>query len=266
MRAVLVCCLAGVLAAAVPAQPPVSGPINTNVADPAHPPIFSESQPFSAQITVQNPYDKAVRVSDIDTTCACSVFELESHFLLPFATTTLTVQVDNANRSDRERLGVSLYLSDPDLDPIEIVAFWQVRAHIAVDSHLHHTDLTTRPPRAFRDVYRYPSKSRPDELHRLNRQIRLFSPPDEVPAGGLRVERIEAPGPIWTMTAVPQSDGSVVLEAAGQAGATPPEGVSDETIVIHTNHPQKPRIELVFTQYVGLDSGQVVFDPEAMRD
>lgn len=263
MRAVLVLCLAGVLAAADPIS---TAPVNTNVANPANPPIFAESQPFSAQITVQNPYDKAVRVAEMDSTCTCSVLELGSHFLLPHATTTLTVSVDNTNRSDRERLGISLYLTDPALDPIEVVALWEVRAHVAVDSHLHHTDLTTRPPRAFRDVYRYPSKSRPDELHRLNRQIRLLSPAGEVPEGGLRVERIEAPGPLWAVTATPQADGSVVLSAVGRADAEAPEGISDETVIIHTNHPKKPRIELVFTQYIGRDSGQVVFDPDAKRD
>jgi len=262
MRAVLVLCLAGVLAAA----DLISTPINTNVANPADPPVFAESQPFSARITVQNPYDKAIRVGEIDSTCTCSVLELESSFLLPRATTTLTVSVDNTNRSDRERLGLTLYLTDPDLDPIEVVALWEVRAHVAVDSHLHHTDLTTRPPRAFRDVYRYPSKSRPDELHRLNRKIRLLSPAGEVPEGGLQVERIEAPGPLWAVTATPQADGSVVLDAVGRGDATLPDGISDETVVIHTNHPKKPRIELVFTQYIGRDAGQVVFDPDAKRE
>jgi len=272
MRTVLCCCLllgmsAGlVVHAAEPELTPTQTVINTNVSDPAVLPIFIESMPFHTVITVQNPYDKAVKIGSIDSTCTCSTLALADYFLLPHAKTTLEIGVDNSNRSDRERLGVSLYLTDPALEPIEIVAFWEVRAHVAVDSHLYQDDITTRPVRAFRDIYRYPSKVRPDELHRLSKRIRLWSPPAETPTGGLQIESIEAPGPIWAMSAIPQADGSVLLEATGRKDANAPEGLSDETIVIHTNHPKKPRIELVFSQYVGKDAGQTVFDPHAKPD
>jgi len=270
MRTVFCCCLllwmfVGLAVHAADAAP-TSTPINTNVSDPEVLPVFLESVPFHTVITVQNPYDKAVKVGSIDSTCTCSTLHLADYFLLPHATTTLEIGVDNTNRSARERLGVSLYLTDPALEPIEIVAFWDVRAHVAVDSHLYQDDITTRPVRAFRDIYRYPSKARPDELHRLSKRVRFWSPPEEIPTGGLQVESIEAPGPIWAMTAIPPADGSVLLEATGRKDANAPDGISDETIIIHTNHPKKPRIELVFSQYVGKDAGSTVFDPHAKPD
>jgi hypothetical protein len=260
LRSLFLVALAGLLAAATP--------INTNASDPKTPPIFAESEPFFAEITVQNPYDRAVKVSEIDATCSCGILDLESYFLLPHATTTLKVSVDDTNRSDRQRLGVSLYLSDPDLEPIEIVALWEVRPHIAVDSLLGATETQERPERAFRDIYRYPSKVRPDELKRLEKRIRLWCPPEEMPEGGLRIEGIDYTGTLWSFEPTTQADGSILLECRGRADAVAPADgeVVEETAVLRTNHPKKPRIELVFTQYIGKDAGQITFDPNALPD
>lgn len=258
MRLLLLCLCVAALAGA--------DPINTNIATGMTPPVFAETVPFTTVITVQNPYDKAVRITEIDSTCTCARQDLGTRFLLPKATTTLDLEVDNANRSGQERLGITLYLSDPALEPIEVVALWEVRAHVQVDSLTGQTDTLTRPPRAFRDVYRYPSKVRPDELHKLGKRIRISSPEGQVPEGGLTITAIDCPSDLLRFTQTTQADGSILLEMTGNPEAKDvKEGVSEITVTLRTNHPQKAEIPLVFTQYIGKDAGQVVFDPNAEK-
>lgn len=241
--------------------------VNTNAMDIEHAPVVGESEPFRARIVVQNPNDVAVKIEKIDATCTCATLELTSHFLLPHGTAELVMEVDNHNRSAVQRIGVSLYLTDPDRDSIEVVALWTVRAHVQVDSLSAPTaDPLARPARAFQDIYRFPSKGRPDELHKLRKRIRLSCPEGELPAGGLQVTGIEYAGKLWDFTPTMQADGSVLIDARGKADATGvEERIHDEEVVVLTNHPKKARIPLIFVTYVGKDAGAVAFDPDAKR-
>lgn len=251
------------MACAVAAE---SALINTNAMDAASAPVLAESELFKTRIVVQNPNDRAVRIDKLDASCTCGVLEVAERFLLPHATTELVMEVDNRNRSAAQRVGVSVYLTDPALEPIEVVALWTVRAHVQVDSlSAPGADPLARPPRTFQDVYRYPSKTRPDELHKLRKRIRLSCPDGEAPAGGLQVTGIEYGGPLWTFTTTTQSDGSVLIDARGKADAVVEEKVHDEEAVVVTNHPHKSRITLVFVTYVGKDAGAVGFDPDSQR-
>ena len=99
---------------------------NRNVADASQAPILRENQPFIAQITVRNPHDRAVKVKILDPTCSCATLEIADKFLLPHGTTTLNMAVDNHNRSGPLRVGVSIYLTDVELEAIEVETFWQV--------------------------------------------------------------------------------------------------------------------------------------------
>ena len=253
------------LFASVSAAEPVL--VNTNAMDAEHAPVIPESEPFHVRILVQNPNDVAVKAEKLDATCTCANLTLGSHFLLPHATSELVMEVDDLNRSGAQRIGVSIYLTDPDLEPIEVVALWTVRSHIQVDSvAAPGADLLSRPVRAFQDIYRYPSKVRPDELQKLRKRIRLSCPEGEVPDGGLQVTGIEYAGKMWNFTPTMQADGSILIEARGNAELTGvEERIHDETVMVLTNHAKKPRIPLVFITYVGKDAGSVAFDPDGKR-
>lgn len=260
MNRFLLLLVAATLAAAEPTL------INTNAVDAAHAPVVAESEIFHVRVTVQNPSDVAVRIDRLDATCTCAKLEVVNRFLLPHATTELVMEVDNRNRSAAQRIGVSLYLTDPDLDPVEVIVMWTVRAHVQVDSlATPTTDSLTRPVKGSQDIYRFPSKTRPDELHKLRKRIRLSCPEGEAPEGGLQVTGIEYAGKLWQFTPTVQSDGSVLIEARGVADAVVDERVHDEEVVVLTNHPKKPRIPLVFITYVGKDAGAVAFDPDSKR-
>jgi hypothetical protein len=230
-------------------------------------PAIPEHQPFAARIAVRNPYDKAIKVTRIEASCSCAKQELGTSFLLPLATTELDLVVDNTDRSGEQRLGITLYLSDPELDPIELNAVWEVRPDVAVDSLAIATDTFARPEPAYRDIYRFPSKVRPDELHKLRKRMRLFSPADSAPEGGLRILGIEYAGDLWAFTPVVQSDGSILLTAtARDVNATVSEGLREEVATVLTNHPHKSRIPLRFITYIGKDAGAVVLDPDSLQN
>ena len=105
---------------------------NRNVADASQAPVLRENQPFVAQITVRNPHDRAVKVKLLDPTCSCATLEIADKFLLPKGTTTLNIAVDNLNRSGPLRVGISIYLTDAELEAIEVETFWQVRPTVQV--------------------------------------------------------------------------------------------------------------------------------------
>lgn len=240
---------------------------NRNVADPAQAPVLRETEPFLAHITVRNPHDRAVKVKLLDPTCKCATLEIADRFLLPKATTTLTVAVDNLNRSGTVRVGVSLYLTDPDLESIEVEAHWQVRACVQVDAIGPGMDPLKRPDdRAWHDIYRYITKVRPDEPNRLRKRARISSPPGEVPDGGLQILGIDYPGKLWRFTPTAQADGSWLITASAQAGddATLPLGEYHEKAVVRTNHKDKPTLTLEFNTLVTKDAGQQALDPGAL--
>ncbi len=242
---------------------PAAEPLNANVASAEVAPEFRESGRFSAVVTVHNPYQRAVRVARLDTTCSCSKLNLASHFLLPGETTTLEVESDNLRRSGPQQIRVSLFLSDPDLEPIEVWCWWKVREAIAVDAVPPGTPALDRPvDNAWRDIYRFVAHERPDEPQKLRKRIRLACPPVEVPPGGLRVEGIDYPGTLWAFTSRTLDNGAILVTAAARDEKGPlPEGDFKETVVIRTNHPDKARIELRFEALINLQAGRAAKDP-----
>lgn len=231
---------------------------NRNVEGPAQAPVMREIEPFLAHVTVRNPHDRAVRVKLLDPTCTCATLEIADKFILPKSTTTLTIAVDNRNRSGPVRIGVSLYLTDPDLEAIEAEVFWQVRPCVQVDAIGPGMDPLVRPvDRAWQDIYRYVTKVRPDEPNRLRKRLRISCPPEELPTGGLQIQGIDYPGTLWRFTPTAQPDGSYLITATAQGGdeAVLPLGDLKEKVVVHTNHQDKPTVELDFQTRVSKDVG-----------
>lgn len=236
---------------------------NSNVADPAQAPLLREVEPFLAHITVRNPHDRAVKVKLLDPTCKCATLEIAERFLLPKATTTLTVAVDNRNRSGLVRVGVSIYLTDPDLESIEVEAHWRVRPCVQVDAIGPGMDPLKRPEdRAWHDIYRYITKVRPDEPNRLRKRFRVSSPPEETPAGGLQLLGIDYQGSLWRFTPTAQPDGSWLVVASAKDGdeATLKVGEYPENVVVRTNHPDKPTLTLEFNTLVAKNAGEQAVD------
>ena len=236
---------------------------NRNVADASQAPIIRENQPFLAHITVRNPHDRAVKVKLLDPTCSCATLDIADKFLLPKGTTTLTIAVDNLNRSGPIRVGVSIYLTDAELEAIEVETFWQVRPTVQVDAVEPGKDpLVRSADQAWHDVYRYVTKVRPDEPNRLRKRMRLSCPPEEMPAGGLQILGIDYPGKLWRFTPTTQTDGSILITATAQAGDEGTLAIGDhkEVVVVRTNHPDKPKIDLEFQTFVSKNAGQRAVD------
>jgi hypothetical protein len=258
----VLCCL---LAAACGGAAEVE---NANVAPGLAGPVMAEDQPFVADITVRNPHDRAVRVERLDSTCTCTRREIADTLILPRGTTRLHVTVDNTNRSGDRSVGVTVFLTDPDLDPIEVSCRWVVRPTVAIDSlPVTQKDTRQRPEnRGFQDIYRYVVHERPDEPNRLRKRLRLFSPPEEAPVGGLAILGIDYLGEIWAFTPRQQDDGSwlVVASAKGGENAVLTEQTKSETVVIRTNHPRKPRLELLFETDLDTGAGRETRDPMAI--
>lgn len=242
---------------------PAAEVVNANVIASEFAPTVRESEPFQARVTVRNPYDRAVRIARIDTTCACSKLELGSRFLIPGETTTLEVAAASAMRSGPQHVRISLFVSDPDLEPIEVWCWWNVREMVAVDAIPPGASPDERPDdQAWRDIYRFVAHERPDEPQRLRKRVRLSCPPEEVPPGGLRVEGIDYPGTLWTFASRQLSDAAVLVTATARDKEGPlPEGLHEETVVIRTNHPGKPRIELRFEAQLDTRAGRDPRDP-----
>jgi hypothetical protein len=237
---------------------------NRNVADPSQAPLLREVEPFVAHITVRNPHDRAVKIKQLDPNCKCATLEIADKFLLPKATTTLTIAVDNVNRSGVTKVGVSIYLTDPDLEAIEVEAQWKVRACVQVDSLGPGMNPLKRPDdRAWQDVYRFVAKVRPDEPNRLLKRLRISSPPEEMPEGGLQILGIDYAGSLWRFTPTLQSDGSWLVVASAKDGddSTLKIGEYSEKVVVRTNHPDKPTLSLEFNALVAKDAGQRAVDP-----
>lgn len=237
---------------------------NTNAVDAEHAPTLREVEPFVGRIQVRNPYDRAVKVKLLDPTCSCATLEMAERFILPKATATLNIAVLNTNRSGGMTVGVSIFLTDPDLETIEVTARWNIRACVQVDAIGTAMDPLKRPEdAAWRDVYRYVSKVRPDELSRLRKRVRVSAPPEETPAGGLKIEGIDYTGTLWAFTPSAQADGSILISASARDPETEFRvGDYDEPVIVRTNHPDKARIELRFQTAVTRDAGARAIDPQ----
>lgn len=253
------------LAAALATTTGASALDNTNAADAATAPTLREVEPFVARIPVRNPYDRAVKVKLLDPTCSCATLEMAEKFILPKSTTTLNIAVLNTNRSGPMTVGVSVFLTDPDLETIEVVARWNIRACVQVDAIGPTMDPLKRPDDpAWRDVYRYVSKVRPDELGRLRKRIRVSTPTEETPAGGLKIEGIDYQGTLWKFTPTAQADGSILITATARDPETEFRvGDYNEAAIVRTNHPDKAQIELRFQTAVDRDAGARSVDPQS---
>jgi hypothetical protein len=238
---------------------------DANAASPESAPVIPEDQPLQVAIAARNPNDRAVRIAKLDSTCSCTHLKADELFILPHATTTVQVTVDNHNRSGPQRVGISAYLSDPDLEPIELTVLWTVRPAIAVDLIDTGADPLQRPAdNGYRDVYRFVSKARPDETAKLKKRIRLSCPPEETPAGGLQVLGIDYAGDLWRFDQAVQADGSVLVTATARDPDAPPsEGLREENATVRTNHPRKPTVELRFIALIAKDAGTRLVDPDA---
>lgn len=234
---------------------------------------IAEHQRYERVIPVRNPYDRALRVEHQESSCSCDTLELADRFLLPFQETTLTVSVKNDRLSGDRLHKVWFYPSNPNLPPIIVELGWRIIPDVSVDLLPGHAQTTDRPAEADRrDVYAYTAWVRPDQAAQRmamlgpdGKIIRLGSPPESRPDGGLSIDRIEYSGPIWRFETRKIDDGCTLLLATGAEGvAAVAPGSYSETVVIHTNHPRKPRIELVF--HTALDPqahGEGAADPWA---
>ena len=225
-------------------------------------PTFREAEHFRAVITVRNPYQRAIRIDKLDTTCSCSKLEIASKFLIPGETTTLEVGSENTRRSGPQQVRVSLFLTDPDLEPIEVYCWWKVLPAVTVDAVPPGTPAIDRPEdNAWRDIYRFIAHERPDEPQRLRKRIRLGSPPESAPPGGLRVEGIDYVGTLWAFATRPLEGGAILITATARDQQGPlPAGRHEEKVVVRTNHPDKPRIELHFDVLLDTKAGQTAKD------
>jgi hypothetical protein len=240
---------------------------NRNVEGPDQAPVVREVEPFTASITVTNPYDRAVRIATLDATCSCGKLEMGERFLLPHESSQLELSVDNANRSGPQRLTISCYVSDHEYEAIEVEAFWTVRACVQVDSLAGQAGSLQRPAsRDYQDIYKYWVKSRPDELAKLDKRLLLSCPAEELPKGGLKVTGIAYEGTLWSFTPTALADGSVWIAAkAKDPAAGIADGLYDEKVVVQTNHPDKARIELTFLALIAKNAGELNFDPDDQR-
>lgn len=237
--------------------------VNANVASAEQAPEVREGVPFKALVTVRNPYQRAVKVSKVDSTCSCTTLDLASRFLIPGETTTLSVEVASLRRSGPQQIRASLFLSDPELEPIEVHCWWTVLPAVAVDAIPPGQPALERPADvAWRDIYRFVVHERPDEPRRLRKRIRLWSPPAYAPPGGLKIEGIDYPGTLWAFAIADQGNGSFLITATARDQEGPlPTGSTSEKVVVRTNHPDKPRIELQFDAAIDLEAGRETQDP-----
>lgn len=143
--------------------------------------------------------------------------------------------------------------------------WWSVIPDIAVDALAPNADTTARPAEiAWRDIYKFVSHERPDELNRLNKRLRLSSAVDVQPVGGLEILGLEYTGPVWQFTPTKQTDGSwVVTAVAKNANTELAEKTYDERLIIRTNHPHKPTISVNFVAIISKKAGRESIDPLA---
>ena len=230
----------------------------SNVPSPEQAPVVAEHETFDAVIRVKNPYDRAIKVTRVESSCPCATLELADYFLLPYQETTLTIAVTNENRSDLQRQLFRLELSDPQLPVIDINVLWTVTPNVAVDSVPETGPFDQRPtPARLRNIYAFTSNERPDELSRLREIIMLTSPASSAPEGGLQITEVVYDGTIWAFDQKAQGDNMILLIArAKDPEAKIPPGKYVEKVIVRTNHPNKPEFELTFYCAINPDAGK----------
>jgi hypothetical protein len=235
---------------------------NTNVSSPQAAPVYAEHSPFATSVNVRNPHDRAVRIERLDASCSCMQLEIGEHFILPHQSTTLTVSVDNRKRSGPQRMGVTVYLTDPDLESIDVQLWWTVTPDVTVDALAPRAETTLGRPAdiAWRDIYKFVANERPDELQRLSKRMLLTSPQADFTVLG-----IDYTGPLWSFTPLKQSDGSWLITASAKdPQAQLPEKLYDETVTIRTNHAHKSEIAVQFVVNLTRKAGSTDFDRNAI--
>ena len=211
-----------------------------------------EHEDFKHVFTVINPHERAVRVQKIDTSCACITTDLGKYFLIPEEKTTLSVQVSNERSSGLRKYKVWLYVTDPELEAIEIISEWIVVPDVAVD--LIKSDPSKRPENTkYRDIYRYISNVKPNEAKRLKKYVRL-STPDEL-EGGFQVTP-HYDGKIWDFSTKTLDSKTVLLIAKARVSDEDLEvGLFQETVTLKTNQPHKAEFALQFFTNVDPNAG-----------
>ena len=235
---------------------------NANVSGPDTAPVYAEHTPFATTVTIRNPHDRAVRIERLDASCSCMHLAAAETFILPHQSTSMAISVDNSNRSGPQRMGVTVYLSDPDLEAIDIQVWWSVVADITVDAIAPRAETTLGRPSdiAWRDIYKFVANERPDEAQRLLKRLRLASPQADFAVLG-----IDYAGAVWAFAPLKQSDGSWLITASAKdPHAELAEKLYDETVTIRTNNPFKSAVKLQFIANITRKAGSAGFDPLAV--
>ncbi len=214
--------------------------------------VLKEHEDYTNVFTVTNPYERAIKVEKIDTTCTCIELEIGKKFLLPNESTTLNVRVSNERTSGIRNYKVWIYVTDPEYAAIEIRTKWEVIPDVAVD--LIKEDPEKRPEnKKYRDIYRYISNVKPDEGKRLKKYVRLSTPADL--EGGFQVTPTYE-GKIWKFTTKTLDAKSVLLIAkAKDPSQKMEEGLFSEVVKLKTNNPHKSTFSLQFNTSVDLNAG-----------
>ncbi|MHC5067322.1 MAG: hypothetical protein ACYTF0_01910 [Planctomycetota bacterium] len=215
-------------------------------------PTLREHQPLIAELAVTNPYDRALKVVHINSSCTCSRLELAEDFLLPGGRTTLHLAVDNQRHGGERQQIFWLEASDPDLPAIKLTHAWRVVPNVTVDLMPAAGPFDGRPANPnWHNVYALLSHQRPDETSRLRKVLRLASPDPD-----LAITSIDYPGSFWTLSTLERDDGAILLVAQGPADGSFAATTLEETVTVHTNHPHKPSIELVFRTALDAQAGR----------
>ena len=215
-----------------------------------------EGEPLSATVSLVNRHARAVRIERMDSSCVCSRLEVGTRFLLPGASATVAVMVDTRNRSGPQRLLITAFLTDPELEPLEEELRWVITPAVLVDALPPGAPSDRRPEPAWQDIYRFTAHERPDEPNRLRKRIRLVGSNP-----GFRVEGVDYSGNLWRFITAAQADGSWLVTGLAASDGVLPIGRVEETVIIRTNHPTKPSITLLFSTRIDQDAGRQVADP-----
>jgi hypothetical protein len=251
---------AGVMAAAEPPPPFLGRPlaaVPANIAPGAPLPVVREGELYRCTVTVRNRYDRAVKLTGIDSSCPCNDIQLQTRFLLPGEAMVVTVSATTAGRSGDINHRVWLFPSDSELEPLEFHLRYHIRERVAVDLLGPNDQPGARPadlPR--RDIGRLVVTLRPDEPQRLQRNLLVSCPAEERPPGGLRISGVEYAGRLWRFEVRQVDDRHLLVLARGIDGAVLTSGEYEERFVIRSNHPDRPALPMEILTVIDPKAGQ----------